>query len=38
MSGFITIANNGPDIAETNYWSTELNKRGLFYLLSLIHI
>lgn len=32
MTPVLTIANNGPDIAETNYWDTELNRRGLFYL------
>jgi len=28
----ITVANNGPDIASTNYWQTEHAARGLCYL------
>lgn len=29
---FITIGNNGRDIGETNYWTTEQAKKGFFFL------
>lgn len=30
--GILRIANNGPRIISTNYWSTQLDERGLFFL------
>lgn len=31
-AGYIAISNNGPQIIETNFWETDLNAKGKFYL------